>query len=125
MESMRLRLAVLMLAACLGVAAAQAEDVTGAARAESGATTGATPPAEAAKAKHCFSRQEQKARIAAGTVMPLAKVLRPAKGRGEVLRARLCERNGRLVYLLTVLARDGKVVRAAVDANNGALIGRR
>jgi uncharacterized membrane protein YkoI len=42
---------------------------------------------------------------------------------GEVVRARLCQRPDRLIYLLTVLARDGKVARAVVDASNGAVIG--
>jgi len=71
----------------------------------------------------CLSRQEQRARIAARTVVPLAKAARAVKGRRDVLlNARLCERNGRLVYLLTVLARGGKVLRAAVDAGSGALI---
>jgi hypothetical protein len=71
----------------------------------------------------CLSRQEQRARIAARTVVPLAKAARVVKGRRDtLLNARLCERNGRLVYLLTVLARGGKVLRATVDAGSGALI---
>ena len=36
----------------------------------------------------------------------------------------LCERNGKLVYLLTLLGRDGKVVHTTVDAGNGSVIGR-
>jgi uncharacterized membrane protein YkoI len=73
--------------------------------------------------ERCLSRQEQRARIAARTVVPLAKAARAVKGRRDtLLNARLCERNGRLVYLLTVLARGGKVLRAAVDAGSGALI---
>ena len=72
---------------------------------------------------HCLSRQEQRARIAARTVVPLAKAARAVKGRHDtLLNARLCEQDGRFVYLLTVLARGGKVLRAAVDAGSGALI---
>ena len=66
----------------------------------------------------------QRARIAARTVVPLAKAARAVMhGRGDdLLHARLCERDGRLVYLLTVLARGGKVLRVAVDAGSGTLI---
>ena len=39
------------------------------------------------------------------------------------LKARLCQQPERLIYLLTVLARDGKVTRVTVDATNGAVIG--
>ena len=70
-----------------------------------------------------MSRQEQRARIAARTVVPLVKAARAVKGRrDDLLHARLCERDGKLVYLLTVLAGGGKVLRAAVDAGSGTLI---
>ena len=39
-----------------------------------------------------------------------------------MVRARLCHRGGRLVYVLTLLARNGKVTRATVDAANGSVI---
>ena len=41
---------------------------------------------------------------------------------GELVRARLCHEPSRLIYLLTVLARDGKVRRVTVDATNGTVI---
>lgn len=80
---------------------------------------------ESTAAGQCLSRHEQRARIAARTVVPLAKATRAVvHGRGDdLLHARLCERDGRLVYLLTVLARGGKVLRVAVDAGSGTLIG--
>ncbi|WP_201160078.1 PepSY domain-containing protein [Rhodoplanes elegans] len=94
-----------------------------------GAVTGATAataPAGAAAAPagpRCLTRAEQRARTAAKQVVPLAKAASAVKARhGELLRARLCEQNGRLVYMLTVLPRGGKVVRATVDAGTGALI---
>ncbi len=74
----------------------------------------------ASAADHCFSRAEQKAKTAAHAVMPLSRVMRQVKARGEVIHARLCERDGRLVYLLTLLATDGKVALASIDATNGA-----
>jgi uncharacterized membrane protein YkoI len=43
----------------------------------------------------------------------------------EVVRARLCHHGEDLVYVLTVLARDGKVTRTSVDAASGALVERR
>jgi uncharacterized membrane protein YkoI len=80
----------------------------------------ATAPAGAAD--HCFSRNEQKAKAAAHAVVPLSRVIRQVKPHGEVIRARLCEHGGKLVYLLTVLAADGKVAHTNVDAADGALL---
>ncbi len=79
-----------------------------------GATAGALA------ADRCLTPNEQKARTASHSVVPLSRAMRP---RGEVVRARLCEQSGRLVYVLTVLAGDGKVARASVDAGNGTVIG--
>ena len=42
---------------------------------------------------------------------------------GTLVRARLCRGNDGLVYVLTVLARDGKVARLTVDAVKGTLVG--
>jgi uncharacterized membrane protein YkoI len=39
-----------------------------------------------------------------------------------VVRARLCESQNGLVYMLTVLARDGKVTRVTVDATSGSVL---
>ncbi len=73
--------------------------------------------------RRCLSRQEQRARIATKAVVPLSKLARAVKARGgELLRARLCQRNGGLVYLLTVLGPGGKVRRSVVNARTGAVI---
>lgn len=40
---------------------------------------------------------------------------------GTLVRARLCHGNDGLVYVLTVLAHDGKVARLTVDAVKGTL----
>ena len=72
---------------------------------------------------HCLSPDERRAKIATHQVVPLSKAMRAAKvGRRELVRASLCERNDRLVYLLTVLGRDGKVTRATVDAGSGTVV---
>jgi uncharacterized membrane protein YkoI len=75
----------------------------------------------AAERKSCLAPDERRAIIAAHKVVPLAQAMHvvKAKVRGEVVKARLCRQELRLVYVLTVLARDGKVTQARVDAADG------
>jgi uncharacterized membrane protein YkoI len=80
----------------------------------------------AAMAQNCLTPAEQRAAIAANQAVPLAQAtrnLRP-EHRGEVVNARLCRvgNNGQLVYLLTVVNRHGKVMRARFDAATGQLV---
>jgi uncharacterized membrane protein YkoI len=86
----------------------------------------ARTPARAAEPESCLSVDERRAAIAAHKAVPVAGAIRAARARhpGEVVRAQLCDRNG-LVYVLTVLARDGKVHRVTVDAATGRLSGGR
>src|SRR5262249_1567616 len=80
--------------------------------------------AAAAERPRCLSRAEQRAAIPAGGADAVAVAGR-ARGQGaggELVRARLCHDANRLIYLLTVLARDGKVRRVTVDATNGTVI---
>lgn len=87
-----------------------------------------TRPALAADAvppRACLSKAEQRVAVAANKAIPLAqavKSLRDRGHRGELVRASLCRRDERLVYVLTLLARSGKVTRATVDAANGELV---
>ena len=46
-----------------------------------------------------------------------------AKIPGDVVKARLCRQEKGLVYVLTVLARNGKVMQARVDAADGHWLG--
>lgn len=71
----------------------------------------------------CLDQRERRAE--AGKLIPLAAAMRTARTRmpGTVIRARLCRGNDGLVYVLTVLARDGKVARLTVDAVKGTLVG--
>jgi uncharacterized membrane protein YkoI len=87
----------------------------------------ALSPASAADRLHCFSRNDQRAAIKDGRAVPLATALRSLgnRGRGELVRARLCQDKDRLVYQLTVLPPNGKVRRAIVDASNGTLVSER
>jgi len=70
----------------------------------------------------CLDKEQQRAAIASGKAVRLGVAVKAVKRRGEVVRARLCERGKGLVYMLTVLARDGKVVRVTVDATSGSVL---
>src|SRR5919197_5258323 len=70
----------------------------------------------------CLNKEQQRAAIASGKAVRLGVALRAVKRRGEVVRARLCEGGKGLVYMLTVLARDGKVMRVTVDATSGSVL---
>jgi uncharacterized membrane protein YkoI len=82
-------------------------------------------PAAAQEQPRCLTRAEQRTAIAAGEAIPLATARQMLHQRmnGELVRARLCRESGRLIYRLTVLARDGKVRQVTVDATNGTVIG--
>jgi uncharacterized membrane protein YkoI len=81
-------------------------------------------PARAAELAHnCLDQKERRAEIESGRVVRLDTAMRAARSKmpGTVVRARLCRGNDGLVYVLTVLARDGKVARLTVDAAKGTL----
>ena len=74
----------------------------------------------------CLDKAEQRAAVASHRAIPLALAIRSLHERGrraEVVRADLCQRGGRLVYVLTLLPRSGKVTRAVIDAGSGDPIG--
>jgi len=73
----------------------------------------------------CLSKAEQRAAVQERKAIPLAeaiKILRAHGKHGEVVGARLCRREEQLVYVLTLLAHSGKVIRTSVDAANGTLL---
>ncbi len=73
----------------------------------------------------CLTQTEQREAIASRQAIPLSaavKALRERGRHGEVVRASLCRRDNGLVYELTLLARNGKVTRAVINAGNGELI---
>jgi len=77
-------------------------------------------------ASDCLSEAQQRQAVSSGKAVTLAAAIRASKRRapGEVVRAQLCRQgDGSFVYVLTVLARNGKVSRALVDATDGALAG--
>ena len=75
----------------------------------------------------CLDQKERRAESASGAVVRLAAAIHAAKTRmpGTVVQARLCHGQDGLVYVLTVLAHDGKVARIVVDAAKGTLVGER
>jgi len=79
-------------------------------------------------AQVCLSKAEQRAALSSGQTVTLAAAIRSARGsvrgRGsrEVVKARLCREQNGLVYLLTLLTRDGKVTHTAVDATSGKVV---
>ena len=88
----------------------------------------ATAASAAEKARVCLSKPEQKAAISNGQAVTLAQAIRSirgsVRGRGarEVVNAKLCREEKGLVYVLTVLARDGKVTQMTVDATSGKVV---
>ena len=98
------------------------------ARAEDAAPVSEPPHPDSAPVSHaCLDQKERKAVEESGKVIHLAAALRAARKRapGTLIQARLCRGNDGLVYVLTVLARDGKVTRLTVDAVKGTLVGQR
>jgi hypothetical protein len=76
----------------------------------------------------CLNPKERQAAVENGTVIRLAAVLHAIRSRmpGTLVRARLCrshQAGAGLVYVLTVLGHDGKVVRLVVDAVKGTVVG--
>jgi uncharacterized membrane protein YkoI len=79
-------------------------------------------PALASAQDNCLNREQRHAAVASKQVIPLAAALRAAHGRrSELVDAHLCKGPDGLFYVLTLLPRDGKVRRAAVNAATGKL----
>ena len=79
-----------------------------------------------AEAEHaCLNQKERRAETESGKLIRLSAAMHTARRRmpGTVVRALLCRGHDGLVYVLTVLARDGKVARITVDAMKGTLAG--
>jgi uncharacterized membrane protein YkoI len=88
----------------------------------------APAPAVADEQYACLGKAEQRAAISSGQAVRLASAIRSVRGSGraragrEVIKARLCRETKGLVYVLTVLSRDGKVTHASVDATSGKIV---
>ena len=85
-------------------------------------------PVRAAELAHdCLDQKERRAAADTGRLIRLSAAMRAARSKmpGSVVGARLCHGPDGLVYVLTVLAHDGKVRRMSVDATSGVLVGER
>jgi uncharacterized membrane protein YkoI len=91
------------------------------------AHTDADHPAHPEAEHVCLNQKERRAETESGRLIRLSSAMRTAKHRmpGTVVRARLCHGHDGLVYVLTVLAHDGKVAQIAVDAMKGTFAGDR
>lgn len=75
-----------------------------------------------------LSNPEVRRAISSGQVVPLSVALNQARAHtrgGEVLRAKLVQNGGRLVYRFKMLLRGGRVMNVIVDATSGRVIGTR
>jgi uncharacterized membrane protein YkoI len=85
-------------------------------------------PASADEKHACLNKAEQRAAIANGQAVTLGAAIKSARGsvrgRGarEVVNAKLCREAKGLVYVLTVLSRNGKVTHTTVDATSGKVV---
>ncbi|MCP8937734.1 PepSY domain-containing protein [Alsobacter sp. SYSU M60028] len=80
--------------------------------------------ASAGKTHGCLNEAEIREEVAAKRVIAQVAALRAARSQvgGEAVRARLCRSDAGLVYSITALKRDGKVVRVLVDATSGRIV---
>jgi uncharacterized membrane protein YkoI len=85
----------------------------------------ARPALAGAETMHCLDQKERRAEEETGHLIRLGAAMHVARSRmpGTVVRVRLCRSKDGLVFVLTVLAHDGKVARLTVDAVKGTLLG--
>jgi uncharacterized membrane protein YkoI len=80
--------------------------------------------AQPAQQNQCFSTAETRDKIAAhGLSEPLRSIQKAAAHfQAEALGAKLCRRDDAFVYEISLLRRDGKIVRSLYDAKTGQII---
>lgn len=85
------------------------------------------PASGAAQKPQCFSNAQQRAAVADKRAIPLARARESlgGTGSGDTIQARLCQGQNSLVYMLTLLPRNGKVQHVTIDAATGAILSRR
>jgi hypothetical protein len=118
------RSCLIAMALVLGLSAGPAAFGQMAFPTEQNARASAPPSDERPQEHECFNRQEQRLAVNQGFAVRLSVALRSisAHDGDELLRAQLCRRDRKLVYVLTLLSRNGKVSRAMVDARSGDVI---
>ena len=68
----------------------------------------------------CLTSAAAQDAVAGGRVLRFADVKRHISG--DIVKADLCNANGKLAYVVTVLLSDGMVKRVALDASSGEMI---
>src|SRR5690349_23728134 len=89
-------------------------------------SAGSFGPASSASADGCLSPAEARQVAQSGQIVPLSRIIGQirAAANGEILPPpQLCNIDGRLVYLVNVLTREGQVTRLTVDASSGNILG--
>jgi uncharacterized membrane protein YkoI len=72
----------------------------------------------------CFSRAETHQRIHEDGLVDPLKIVRNTAGafHAEALGAKLCKTDGTFTYEINLLDRDGRVIRATINAVTGAAV---
>ena len=72
----------------------------------------------------CLSSHEVRALVERGEVIPVHRAMQMTRSHfgGEIVKARLCPEQDRLIYLLTLLDKNSQISLVAMDARNGQLL---
>jgi len=75
----------------------------------------------AAEGRSCFSAEQTRSQIAAHKLVEPFKLMKEAgsETKGEPIGVKLCRWNENLVYEISVLRRDGRVLHVFMDAATG------
>ena len=72
----------------------------------------------------CLSSHETRLLVERGEVIPVHKAMQIARNRigGEVVKARLCPDGEQLIYLLTLLDKNGQISVMGMEARTGHIL---
>lgn len=72
----------------------------------------------------CLSSHETRLLVERGDVIPVHKAMQIARSRisGEVVKARLCPDGEQLIYLLTLLDKNGQISVMGMEARTGHIL---
>ena len=76
---------------------------------------------DVALAASCLSAQATRQAISEGRAAHLSSIAGNVSG--DVVSAKLCENNGRLVYQVVTLSSNGSATHLTLDARSGAVLG--
>jgi hypothetical protein len=79
---------------------------------------------EKSEKRMCLSSHEVRLLVERGEVLAVHKAMQLARAAhgGEIVKARLCPEQDKLIYLLTVLDKNSLVAIVAMDARTGQLL---